>query len=211
MSRIQWGRAVRWPLWSWRNLTITAVAALVILAALGRVTGGEEPSAASAEGAPATVSPSASPPSATGTTAPTATATTTAAPAPTETPHPAPSGASGSPVSAATAFVTAWTQTTSGDTAWLDGMKPWATPSLIASLDGTDPTQVPASRVTGDAALVKTSGTAATVSVPTDGGRVAIAMVSQSSSWKANGLAPDDAPPGAPTPSLEPSRSAAGN
>jgi hypothetical protein len=110
-------------------------------------------------------------------------------------------------VSAATAFVTAWVQTTAGDAAWLAGMKPWATTELLASLDGTDPAQVPASRITGDAALVKTTGTSSTVSVPTDGGRVSVAMVTAGGAWKANGLAPDDAPPGAPTPSLGPSQS----
>jgi hypothetical protein len=211
MSRIQWSRAVRWPLWSWRNLTITAIAVLLVLAALGRITGSQDPSATPTEAAAAPVTASAPAPSVSETFAPTTTATATATSVPTETAAPAPADSSGSPVTAASAFVTAWTHTTSGDAAWLAGMKPWATQSLLASLDGTDPSQVPASRVTGDAALVKTTGSTATVSVPTDGGRVAITMVSQSSSWKANGLAPDGAPPAAPTPSLEPSQPAAGN
>jgi hypothetical protein len=40
--------------------------------------------------------------------------------------------------------------------------------------------------------------------VPTDGGRVSVAMVTTGGTWKAKGLAPGDAPPGAPTPSLGP-------
>ena len=90
-------------------------------------------------------------------------------------------------------------------------MKPWATASLLTSLDGADPRQVPATRVTGDAALVKTTPTSATVSVPTDGGRINVTLVRTGGTWKANALAPDDAPPGAPTPSLVPGQSATGH
>ncbi|KRF28417.1 hypothetical protein ASG91_08135 [Phycicoccus sp. Soil802] len=111
----------------------------------------------------------------------------------------------------ATAFVTAWSTTTQGETPWLTGMKPWGTPSLISSLTGTDPAQVPATRVTGDAALKSVKGPTATVSVPTDGGRIAVDLVNQSGTWKADTLAPDDAPPGAPTPSLSPATASSGN
>ena len=117
----------------------------------------------------------------------------------------------GSPVAVATAFVTAWSTTTHGEASWLASMKPWGTPSLLSSLTGTDPAQVPATRVTGDAALKSIKSTTATVSVPTDGGRIAVDLVSQGDMWKANTLAPDDAPPGAPTPSLSPATASSGN
>jgi hypothetical protein len=107
-------------------------------------------------------------------------------------------------------FVTAWTKTDRGDQAWMAGMKPWATDKLIASMTGTDPAQVPATKVTGDAALTKIRAGAATVSVPTDGGRIAVQLLQQGETWKANTLAPDDAPPGAPTPALGPTTAGSG-
>ena len=201
------GRAVRWPLWSWRNLTVTAVLALVLLAALGRLTNGVGASAASAPRPPLTASVPTVPAATTASSNPTTAESVTASPGSTR-----PTKVSaGSPVAVATAFVTAWSTTTHGETPWLTGMKPWGTQSLISSLTGTDPAQVPATRVTGDAALKSIKGATATVSVPTDGGRIAVGLVNQSGTWKANTLAPDDAPPGAPTPSLSPATTSSGN
>lgn len=201
------GRAVRWPLWSWRNLTVTAVLALVLLAALGRLTNEVGASAASAPRPPLT-SPVPTVPAATTTPSdPTTAESVTASPGST-TPAKV---TAGSPVAVATAFVTAWSTTTHGEASWLASMKRWGTPSLLSSLTGTDPAQVPATRVTGDAALKSIKGTAATVSVPTDGGRIAVDLVNQSGTWKANTLAPDDAPPGAPTPSLSPATANSGS
>jgi hypothetical protein len=85
----------------------------------------------------------------------------------------------------ATAFVTAWATTGGGEDAWLASMRPWATADLVSSMSGTDPAQVPATKVTGDAALRATKADTATVSVPTDGGRIAVELVQQSGVWKA--------------------------
>jgi hypothetical protein len=199
-------RLMRWPLWSWRNLSITAVGLLVLLAALGRAsnTVGTVASQAPARSAMTATTPVTGPavpsPSSTTTTNPSATATTDQ-PTPTKTD-------AASPVSVATAFVTAWTHGSKAPSAWLAGMKPLATPALLESLTGTDPTQVPATRVSGDAALKATKGSTATVSVPTDGGRILVDLLRQAGAWKASALAPDDAPPGAPTPSLGPASGA---
>lgn len=202
------GRAVRWPLWSWRNLTVTAVLALVLLAALGRLTNGVGASAASAPRPPLTASVPTVPAATTTLSDPTAPVESATASQSSTTPTKV---SAGSPVAVATAFVTAWSTTTHGETPWLTGMKRWGTPSLISALTGTDPAQVPATRVTGDAALKSIKGATATVSVPTDGGRIAVDLVNQSGTWKANTLAPDDAPPGAPTPSLSPATASSGN
>ena len=43
------GRAVRWPLWSWRNLTISAIVVLAFFAGLGRMTNGDGSPAASVD------------------------------------------------------------------------------------------------------------------------------------------------------------------
>lgn len=202
------GRAVRWPLWSWRNLTVTAVLALVLLAALGRLTNGVGASAAPAPRPPLTASVPTAPAATTTLSDPTAPAESAIASQSSTTPTEV---SAGSPVAVATAFVNAWSTTTQGDASWLAGMKPWGTPSLLSSLTGTDPAQVPATRVTGDAALKSIKGATATVSVPTDGGRIAVDLVNQSGTWKANTLAPDDAPPGAPTPSLSPATASSGS
>lgn len=194
-------RAARWPLWSWRNLVITAIATLALLAGVGRLTDALSADSSTASRA---VGPSSSPtvpvasfPS----TAPPSGRVTTAPPS-TTAPSTATAASKGSPVEVATALVTAWAKPGQGESQWLAGMKPWATADLVSSMTGTDPTQVPATKVTGDAALRAIKTSTATVSVPTDGGRVAVELVQQSGAWKANSLAPDDAPPGAPTPAL---------
>lgn len=201
-----WTRALRWPLWSWRNLTITAVAVLVVMAALGRITAAPQTSVAATVplATPGVSSPST--PTVPATDPPTTSALPSTSPS-----DSTPSVDAHSPVASAAAFAAAWVHTTLGQATWLAGMRPWSTASLLASLKGTDPRQVPASRVTGDAALLRTSGTSAVVSVPTDGGRIAVSMIRTAGVWKANGLAPDDAPPGATTPSLGPSQPATGN
>ena len=206
-SRI--ARAIRWPLWSWRNLTVTAIAALVLLATLGRLTDGLGSAVASpAHPSPTQAGPTVPTPNPhTSTQTPTG-STTSPATSTTAAPSPA---AKGSPVQVATGFVTAWATTHGGEQAWLAGMKPWATDKLISSLKGTNPAQVPATKVTGDAALTSTQPGAATVSVPTDGGRVAVGLVQASGTWRANTLAPDDAPPGAPTPPLDPNTTGSGS
>lgn len=195
-------RAVRWPLWSWRNLTLTAVAALFLLALAGRLTSGVGASAATP--APAPTTGVATVPSATSMSPPPASPTGTPTRLVGAARQAPPSADPGSPVQVAAAFVTAWATTTGGPGRWLSGMKPWATASLVSSLIGTNPAQVPATRLTGDPALKSTQGMTAAVSVPTDGGRVLVQLVDQGGGWKAAALAPDDAPPGAPTPSLGP-------
>lgn len=199
-------RALRWPLWSWRNLSITSVVALAVLAGVGQLTT-HPGSGATAASTVASVSPTptrAGP--ATTPTAPPASRPSTVSSVSATSPTPGTATAAipltTSPIQVATAFADAWTTTTNGESAWLAGMSRWATGRLVDSLRGTDPTQVPATTVTGDAALVSTTGKTAQVSVPTDGGRIAVSLVAQGSSWKADALAPDDAPPAAPTPDL---------
>jgi hypothetical protein len=200
-------RAARWPLWSWRNLTITTVLVLGLLAALGRLTDGMSPATAlpspvvSVDGGPTVPAPSSSTTSG----EPTSSAPTTTTP-----PLAPPDASKGSPVDVATSFVAAWATTDRGEAEWLAGMRPWTTTELVLSMSGIDPAQVPATKVTGDAALTATKGDTATVSVPTDGGRVAVELVRQSGAWKAVTLAPDDAPPGAPTPTLGPNPTGTG-
>jgi hypothetical protein len=206
-----WSRTLRWPLWSWRNLTITCVAGLTLLSGLGHLTQSGTPTAvstahpATARAEPVVVSTAQSqlvpgtpsPAVGTPTLPPDSLASATA------------SGTGTSPVNAATGFVTAWAHKTT-TTAWHQGLTPWATPKLLAALAATSPDQVPATQVTGDAALIVRTVSTAQVSVPTDGGRVAVALIVQAGSWKADGIAPDEQPPGATTPPLGPTPAGAG-
>lgn len=187
-------RVLRWPLWSWRNLTVTGAAALALLAVVGRATDGQQ--SGQLASAPAS------------TTAPTTpvTAAPTSELAPTT--HDAPSApaaqtvAPGSATDVAVAFVTAWANDPQDADSWRAVMARWATPELLTALDGTDPAQVPADRVVADAHLKATSGSASSVIVPTDGGPVEVSLVKAGTGWKVRDIAPADAPPAAETPSL---------
>lgn len=193
------GRALRWPLWSWRNLTITAVLTLALLAVVGRATDGQ--ASPRPAGARVTTSTSASTqgaiPSSSSlpTPRPTTMASTSAPPA---------SGpvTKQSATAVASAFVRAWSSDGASRDAWHAGMEPWASPELLRALASTDPAQVPADRVTGDARLISSAKTSATVLVPTDGGDVLVTLTASGGGWKARDIAPADAPPAAETPSL---------
>lgn len=188
-------RVLRWPLWSWRNLTVTGAATLALLAMVGRATDGQ-PSGPPAAAPASTAAP-----------------TTTVAAAPTSEPAPtthdappapaAPSVAPGSATDVAVAFVTAWANGPQDADSWRAAMARWATPELLTALDGTDPDQVPADRVVADAHLEATSDSAASIIVPTDGGPVEVSLVKAGAGWKVRDIAPASAPPAAETPSLD--------
>lgn len=194
------GRALRWPLWSWRNLTITAVLTLALLAVFGRATDGQSSPRPAA--VPATLSTSASTQGAipSSTSLPTPRPTTAAA----STSAPPASGpvTKQSATAVAGAFVRAWSSDGAGRDAWYAAMEPWASPELLRALASTDPAQVPVDRVTGDARLTSSAKTSATVLVPTDGGDVLVTLTVSGGGWKARDIAPADAPPAAETPSL---------
>lgn len=194
------GRALRWPLWSWRNLTITAVLTLALLAVFGRATDGQ--SSPRPVAVPATLSTSASTQGAipSSTSLPTPRPTTTAA----STSAPPASGpvTKQSATAVAGAFVRAWSSDGASRDAWYAAMEPWASSELLRALASTDPAQVPADRVTGDARLTSSAKTSATVLVPTDGGDVLVTLTASGGGWKARDIAPADAPPAAETPSL---------
>jgi hypothetical protein len=80
---------------------------------------------------------------------------------------------------AATAFVTAWAAHTT-DPAWLDTLRPLVTADLAAGLASTDPSSVPAHRVTGVAVGTGDTGGGQAV-VLTDAGPVDLVMVSSPS------------------------------
>ena len=207
MTRLD--RALRWPLWCWRNLVVTLVVLLVLLGAAGRVSASRAPSGASARGAdqrPARPAAGRDVPAWT-TPAPGGVPTTPARPAPirrTSSGPTPPAGPGQSVTRVAEAFAQAWSRSSLPPSAWLRGVRPWVTPTLARGLSETDPSRIPATRVIGEAQLVRASRDTAAVLVPTDGGPITTMLTRVRSRWLVAGVAPAGQPPAAPTPSLAP-------
>jgi hypothetical protein len=109
----------------------------------------------------------------------------------------------------ATAFAKAWSSSDRSAAEWTKGIEPFVTPDLAEGLAQTDPAHVPATKVTGEAVLLTSSGHSAEVRVPTDGGSIVVTLHRESSDpWLISDVAPADQPPGAPTPDLQPRSSA---
>lgn len=186
-------RLVEWPLWSWRNLAISVTCLLLVVAVIGRVSSALGRSPTPTGASPATVLPSPSAASFS------MTEESSATPSVPVEDTGSPPGA-GSCVDAATRFVTAWTRRDLPATAWLEGLRPMAAPSFLAQLEQSDPGRVPASRVVGQAAVVRSSDTGDVVKVVTDGGRIDV--VTQAGTCLISDLQPAEGVPGAPTPVL---------
>jgi len=212
----QW---LRWPLWSWRNLTVSTIAVLVLFTAVGHLTtgsgSGPDSRTRNLAATPASTSPSATTPSsatspasaAAPTSAAAASATpTTSAPAagsatgtnPSSTPAP---GAD-APTRVALEFATAWTRTTSAQTAWLAGLKPLVTAEYLTALSTVDPARVPATRTLDPGRLLSTSGQQSLVQVATDAGGMTVTLLQRAGQWLVTDIEPAAPPPGATTPPL---------
>lgn len=197
-------KALRWPLWSWRNLSVTTAAVLFVLYGLGRVVEPAKIRIAAVHVPSATAGQTLSSPS------PSESSTATSSPSPVTVPSTkSQSGALGKPGShsvtaVATDFARAWSSSTRTQQEWTSGIDAFATPALAAGLAETDPARVPATRVTGEALLLTTSATFAQVRVPTDGGSIVVTLTrAESRPWQVSDVAPSGQPPGAPTPDLK--------
>ncbi|WP_347354619.1 hypothetical protein [Intrasporangium sp.] len=203
-------RLLRWPLWSWRNLTITAAVLLAALAGIGRIGAALQPDQApSASTQPATVMPSAGPAASSPPSPAPATSTATPASTPTETVAAQPASDC---ARAAEAFLRAWARPTLAAPAWLAGLRPYAAASLLADLATTDPSRVPAARVLTDPQPVHDKP-GASFRVVTDAGPVLLHTVTAHGECLVEQVEPDDDVPGAPTPRLtssSPARSRSG-
>ena len=198
-------KVLRWPLWSWRNLSVTTAAVLLVFYGMGRVV---EPAkiSISAFHAPAvTSSPTASSPSPV---EPSAAASSPGPAAPPSTPSSSTvlsASGSESVTRVATAFAQAWSSSGRSQQEWTSGIQAFVTPALAAGLAQTDPARVPATRVTGEALLLTASATFARVRVPTDGGSIVVTLTRAASRpWQVSDVAPVGQPSGAPTPNLHP-------
>lgn len=192
---------LRWPLWSWRNFSVTTAAVLLLLAVLGRVVNATP--TAEHHGSPTAMTPNPSTTSLTQTPrAPDVAATPNS---PSDAPANAVTATDPAATHVATGFVRAWARPNLDQRTWRDGIQPFLAPSLARALSSTDPTQVPASAVTGEAELVRGSATSAVVNIPTDGGPVAVTLRGSAGCWKVTDIEPAEQAPAAPTPALTPS------
>lgn len=167
----------RWPLWSWRNMGLTAVAASLVFAGAGRV-----PSMGDS------LSSTASTPRA-------------AAPATHFAPPPMPS--SGSPAETAEraapvrpdevglAFVQAWARPDADDAAWRSQCSAYATDRFAKVLSTATSGAVAASRAVGDGEIIERTESEATVRVATDGGAVLVRLLPERETWRVDGIEPE--------------------
>ena len=205
----QASNVLRWPLWSWRNLSVTAVAVLLVFYGMGRVVEPAKVSPSKARVPLVTASPVYSQPSE----LPAAASAQVAVPVPTSTSGPsADSGADedDAVTTLAIVFARAWSSSGRSPQEWKRGIQPYVTPALAAGLARTDPGRVPATKVTGEAALLKASATSAQVKVPTNGGSIVVTLRrSLSAPWQVSDVAPAGQPPSSPAPDLHPRTSPA--
>ena len=204
--RGQASSVLQWPLWSWRNLSITAAALLLVLYGLGRVIGPAKITLTANHMPLVTAGPTPSEPSpSVSSSAPSSPGAATASGTTLPTSAVSGPGGSESVTRVATAFAKAWSSSGRSQQEWTRGIQPFVTPALAAGLAQTDPARVPATKVTGEAVLLTASATSAQVRVPTDGGSIVVTLKRAGSGpWQVCDVAPAGQPPGAPTPDLHP-------
>jgi hypothetical protein len=84
---------------------------------------------------------------------------------------------------AATAFTAAWLRRDLSAAAWHMGIAKLATASLAASLDGVDPSSVPATRVTGTPVVLMRGELYAQVTITVDTGTLRLGLSKQGNQW----------------------------
>ena len=70
---------------------------------------------------------------------------------------------------------------------WLDGLRPTTTDEYLGVLAGVDPTNIPATRVTGAPKAVVVSPRSLQVKVPTDAVTLVITVVDTDDGWRVSG------------------------
>jgi hypothetical protein len=181
-----------WPLRSPARLAITA--ALVVAVAVGvtvaitRVSGGR-----SHEGpfAPDGGAISSSAPRRPGLTDQGGAATPTMLPpVPELTPDPLPlSAAPDEAIEVAARWAAAWVRPRAGtsDQQWLAGLRPTTSDEYFGVLSGVDPSNIPATRVTGEPRPVRVAPRSVQVEVPTDALTLVVLVVETEDGWRVAG------------------------
>ncbi len=89
----------------------------------------------------------------------------------------------------ASRWAKAWVRPSNGTSAarWLDGLRPTTTDEYLGVLSGVDPTNIPATRVTGAPKAVVVSPRSLQVKVPTDAVTLVITVVDTDDGWRVSG------------------------
>jgi hypothetical protein len=181
-----WG----WPLRSPRNLAVTVIVAVVfgvgiaLFAAAVGATSATRPAVGAAASTPvptATSSPATSDTSSTS--GPAAPSSTPSAPSRTVTPPAPETAATGTDRATIVAreFMTRWVNHLPGMSSdqWVAQLTPYVVPEFVVLLESVDPTNIPATAVTGDPIVTAESSSVVEVDVPTNGGVVHLVLLAQ--------------------------------
>ncbi len=177
-----WG----WPLRSPMHLIVAVV--LVVAAASGvglllpesprggaaRGQGGDADSARVSDGSPTESSPSSS-------------ALESSSPSisvPTEAPEQAPPNPEG--LATVETWGKQWVKHESGTTSsqWLERLKPYTTPEFLTQMATVDPSNIAATRVTGQVTATSSTATAMRVRLPTDAGVIEVRVIDTDQGWR---------------------------
>ena len=175
--RVLW----QWPLRSPTRLALTAIGVLAVVVAVTvgvgftngsvRVPGSAAPTPSAAAGpVPSAVAPLPPVPELEPTTLP-----VSAAPA--------------AALQVASRWARAWVRPPDGTTPtkWLDGLRSTTTDEYLGVLAGVDPSNVPATRVTGAAKAISVAPRSLRVQVPTDALTLVITVVDTDAGWRVSG------------------------
>ncbi|WP_329071924.1 hypothetical protein [Amycolatopsis sp. NBC_01480] len=173
-----WG----WPLRSPRHLAGTLVFLAILVTALGIVLPKTMGKPAAAQPGPSATSSVPRP----GLAAPVATPSTlpTRLSSPLATPTSAPPNPEA--VNVAKQWATAWVNHPAGisNADWLNGMRALTTDEFLPVMSTVDPSNIPATRLTGDPAVTSSYTSSVQVVVPTDGPKLSITVVNTGAGWR---------------------------
>jgi len=170
----------QWPLRSPTRLVLTAVAVLAVVVAVsagigmtnGSLPGRVAPTPSAAAGPGSSPEPARLPPvpELEPTTLPVSAAPTAA-------------------LQVASRWARAWVRPPAGTTSakWLDGLRTTTTDEYLGVLAGVDPSNVPATKVTGAAKAVSVAPRSLRVQVPTDALTLVITVVDTDAGWRVSG------------------------
>ena len=175
-----WG----WPLRSPRHLMGTLVFLAILVTALGIVLPKAvgKPQATASPGTGPTTSVTVTPP---GVAAPVPTSNLpTRLSAPLVTPTPVPPN--GDALRVAKQWAAAWVNHPAGITSeqWLAQLKPFTTDEYLPVMATVDPANIPATKVTGEPVVSTSYSSSVQLTIPTDGPKLAITVVSTNAGWR---------------------------
>ncbi len=90
---------------------------------------------------------------------------------------------------AVTSWTQAWVRPPAGTTSvqWLAGLRPYTTDEYLGVLSGVDPSNVPATRVTGAAPAARVAARSVQVQIPTDALTLLVTVVQTDAGWRVSG------------------------